>query len=153
MWENSQPYVITSCSWKCLWPNIRTYKRAVKCFFLSVMHACVAGKICLMFLQLTRYLICKISQVDIKYTNKKKSGSAILWPLRHFLCFCVFFIFAIKHIIKCFYFSAHGSESQHAIPNNNIRKCLENTLKFTFDFVAFLFSLSIVNLSQQSHSD
>ena len=42
------------------------------------LNACVAGKICLMFLQLTRYLICKISQVDIKYTNKKKSGSAIL---------------------------------------------------------------------------
>ena len=39
-------------------------------------------------------------QVDIKFTDKKKSGSEILLTFTSHFTFCVFFIFAIKHIIK-----------------------------------------------------
>ena len=58
----------------------------------------------------------------------------------------MFFIFAIKRNIT------HCSESQYDIQNNNFRKRLENTQKFTFDIVAFLFALRIFILYDPNRS-
>ena len=91
-------------------------------------------------LQRTRYLICNISQVDIKYTDKKIAGSEILYFDINvkFYVFYVFFMFAIKRIIKSAFTSRLTILTVNIAISENVL-----TQKFTFDFVAFLFSLSI----------
>ena len=98
------------------------------------------------FFQLTRCFMCKISKADIKYTDTKTSGYAILY-FDVYIAFYVFICFSYSPLNPswkwCFLFSVHGPERQYDIQNNSFRKRLENTQKFAFDFVAFLVSLSI----------
>ena len=65
--------------------------------------------------------------------------------------FFFFFFFYIRHQMHDkkwrLHISAHGSESQYDVQITNFRTRLENTQKFIFDFVPFLFSLSIIVLS------
>ena len=60
-------------------------------------------------------------------------------------CVYVTFYVLVVFFIRL-HFSAHGPESQYDNQSTNFRKRLENTQKFTFDFVAFLCFLSILKL-------
>ena len=110
----------------------------------------------LIFLQLTCYLICEICQVDTKYTDKKESGSEIVYfdVYVTFYVLCVFSHSPSNASLKVtfsllilWFFKV----SQYDIQNNNFRKRLDNTQKFTFDFVAFIFSFKYSMCTEVRH--
>ena len=118
--------------------SIRPYIRsALDLGFLCDFFFCgikIWDKIRLACLQLTRYIIYEICIVDINYTDTKMSGSNILY----------FDVNVAFYIVMCYsYLPVHGLESLYDIQNNNLRKRLENTPNFAFDFVAFLVSINI----------
>ena len=97
------------------------------------------------------YEICK---ADIKYSDTKKSGSNIPFfdvdvAFYVFICFSYSLLNSSFKVTILFF----NSRSRKSVwySNNNLRKRLENTQKFVFDFVAFLVSLSIVYMTDDCY--
>ena len=133
-------------------------KRDVKFFFLSVMHTCIAVSDFkarwVDFSSTYTIPFCEICQLDIKYTDKKKSGSEILY-FHVYVSFYVFmcvFIFVFERIIKSDAFPFRLTVLRVSMTfkitiSENVLKIRE---KLTFDFVAFLFSLSVYLLKSKT---